>query len=71
MIVGFLSIITLQISHVVELSTRQAASIRGDEWSLRALHCDVFASTSRNKKIALRTCEQRKNLGSTSKRALV
>ena len=34
-----------------------------------AEHCDFFASTSRNKKIALRACEQRKNLGSTSKRA--
>ena len=41
-------------------------SKRGDEWSLRA-----FASMSRNKKFALRACEQRKNLGSTSKRALV
>ena len=36
-----------------------------------AEHCDFFASTSRNKKFALRACEQRKNLGSTSKRALV
>ena len=35
-----------------------------------AEHCDFFASTSRNKKFALRACEQRKNLGSTSKRAL-
>ena len=33
--------------------------------------CDFFASTSRNKKFALRAFEQRKNLGSTSKRALV
>ena len=30
-----------------------------------------FASTNRNKKFALRACEQRKNLGSTSRRALV
>ena len=30
-----------------------------------------FASRSRNKKFALRACEQRKNLESTSKRALV
>ena len=36
-----------------------------------AEHCDFFASTSRNKKFALRAGEQRKNLGSTSKRALV
>ena len=36
-----------------------------------AEHCDFFASTSRNKKFALRACEQRRNLGSTSKRALV
>ena len=36
-----------------------------------AEHYDFFASTSRNKKFALRACEQRKNLGSTSKRALV
>ena len=29
---------------------------RGDEWSLRACeHCDFFASTSRDKKFALRT----------------
>ena len=34
-------------------------------------HCDFFASTSRNKKFALGACEQRKNLGSMSKRALV
>ena len=32
-----------------------------------AEHCDFFASTSRNKKFALRACEQRKNVGSTSK----
>ena len=32
-----------------------------------AEHCDFFANTSRNKKFALRACEQRKNLGSTSK----
>ena len=49
---------------------------RGDEWSLRAFasmpSTAIFlASTSRNKKIALQACEQRKNLGSTSKRALV
>ena len=30
-----------------------------------AEHCDFFASTSRNKKFALRACEQRKNLEST------
>ena len=36
-----------------------------------AEHCYFFASTSRNKKFALRACEQRKNLGSTSKRALL
>ena len=36
-----------------------------------AEHCDFFASTSRNKKFALWACEQRKNLGSTSKQALV
>ena len=26
-------------------------------------HCDFLASTSRNKKFALRACEQRKNFG--------
>ena len=39
-----------------------ATFFRGDEWSLRALasmpsiaeHCDFFASTSRDKKFALR-----------------
>ena len=36
-----------------------------------AEHCDFFASTSGSKKFALRACEQRKNLGSTSKQALV
>ena len=36
-----------------------------------AEHCYFFASTSRNKKFGLRACEQRKNLGSTRKRALV
>ena len=36
-----------------------------------AEHCDVFASTSRNRKFALRAFEQGKNLGSASKRALV
>ena len=36
-----------------------------------AEHCDFFASTSRNRKFALRACEQRKNLGNTSKWALV
>ena len=36
-----------------------------------AEHCDFFASMSTNKKFALRTCEQRKNLGSTSKRAVI
>ena len=46
---------------------------RGNEWSLRAFAripstAIFFASTSRTKKFALRTCEQRKNLGSTSKR---
>ena len=30
-----------------------------------AEHCEFFASTSRNKKFALRACEQRKNLEST------
>ena len=36
-----------------------------------AKHWDFCASMSRNKKFALQACEQRKNLGSTSKRALV
>ena len=36
-----------------------------------AKHCDFFASMSGNKKFALRACEQCKNLGSTSKQALV
>ena len=30
--------------------------------------CDFFASTSRNKKIALRACEQRRNLDVTKTR---
>ena len=36
-----------------------------------AEHCDFLANMTRNKKFALRACEQSKNLGSTSKRALV
>ena len=55
------------------VSTMYQLTWRGDEWSLRACRAlwFFFASMSRNKKFALRACKQRKNLGSTSKRALI
>ena len=49
---------------------------RGDEWSLRAFasmpSTAIFLrARAELKKIALRACDQRKNLGTTSKRAVV